>query len=71
MNAYVTALQGIRAERRRLIKAPRTLISADEKKAVLDAFYEEERAMLREIRDLRKVIFGKKFKDPKDTYYNP
>ena len=67
MNAKTKALQGIRVERRRLIKAPRTLISADGKKELLDAFYAEERELLKEIRDLRKVVFGKNFEDSPET----
>jgi len=64
MNAYQNALSTIRAKRRRLIKAPRNMISADGKKQYLDALYEEERAILREIRDKRKQIYGTGFKDP-------
>tara|TARA_X000001382_G_scaffold124068_1_gene108348 strand:+ start:684 stop:6620 length:5937 start_codon:yes stop_codon:yes gene_type:complete len=67
MNAKTKALQGIRVERRRLIEAPRTLISADGKKELLDAFYAEERELLQEIRDLRKVIFGTNFEESPET----
>ena len=64
MNAYQKALSTIRAKRKRLIEAPRTIISADGKKQYLDALYEEERAILKEIRDKRKQLYGTGFKSP-------
>tara|TARA_R100001086_G_scaffold173885_1_gene95371 strand:- start:371 stop:6577 length:6207 start_codon:yes stop_codon:yes gene_type:complete len=67
INAKVKALQGIREERRRLIEAPRTVISADGKKELLDAFYAEERELLREIREFRKIVFGTGFEDSPET----
>ena len=61
----ITSIQNqlgkIRQERNKLLMMPRTMITPDGKKEALDRLYEFERALLSQIKNVRKNIYGTKF----------
>jgi len=61
INSIQNQLTKVRQERNKLLTMPRTMITPDGKKEALDRLYEFERALLSQIKNVRKNIYGTKF----------
>ena len=58
-------LSAIRDERNKVLLMPRTRITPDGRKDALDRLYQFERAILSQMKEVRKNIYGTGFKDPR------
>ena len=64
INDLQSQLSIIRAERSKVLAMPRTMISPDGRKEVLDRLYKLEKSFLDRILSVRKSIYGTGFKSP-------